>query len=150
MHTLAVNLIPPEERKRLGLPNSAFIAEAGRWLLQEDADYYDIRNRCWLRIHAPFWYDMASNIRPLWWFLAPHECGEWPPLVHDALYRYKGALPEGWVWPYRKYTRREADVLFVDAMRFEKVPLDGRRRVAYPVLRAVGWWPWRRGNEAWA
>jgi hypothetical protein len=147
MRPLALNLAS-RQAADCDLPDSRYIAAINRWELWADFPFYDERNRTWLLAYRGFRYDYASNIRPLWWFLAPHECGEIAPLFHDLLYRYRGVLPNGLVDPYRKYTRAEADLLFFDAMRFEQVPMDFRRNCAYPVLRLVGRRAWRHGIEA--
>jgi hypothetical protein len=113
---------------------------------------YDVGTRTWLLLSdypykyqghtltakAGFAFDLSSIPRPLWWLIAPNELSIVAPLFHDLLYVYRGQLREmGEVDPYRTYTRRETDDLFLHLMEVEGVAR-WRRYAAYSAVRAAG------------
>ena len=61
-------------------------------------------------------------------------------VVHDYLYRERGSLP------YAKFTRKQADQIFLEAMKADDVRWT-RRRVMYLAVRAGGWVYWRKPKE---
>jgi hypothetical protein len=106
------------------------------WRLLED--FTIIYQGTTLTAHKGFSYDLASIPRTLWWLIAPNELSIVAPLFHDLLYVYKGKLPdETYVSPYRTYTRRETDQLFLHLMQAEGVAR-WRRVTAYSAVRASG------------
>ena len=112
---------------------------------------YDVARRTWLLLanysytyeghtitaRAGYAFDLSSIPRPIWWLLAPNELSIVAPLFHDLLYEYQGTLPAGDVSPYRTYTRRETDDLFLHLMGVEGVAW-WRRNAAYSAVRAAG------------
>lgn len=94
-----------------------------------------------VEVPAGFEFDLASIPRPLWWLIAPFELSLAAPLVHDYLYRHGGVLPDG-----RRFTRADADRLFLEIMRAERVPY-WRRVLAFPAVRLFGWTGWKEGGE---
>lgn len=89
-----------------------------------------------------FRYDRASIPRVLWVILDKDALGNVAPLIHDLLYRHHGVLPEGQVSPYRKFSRKEADLLFYEIM--EKCGVSYTRRVAaYEAVRKFAFWAWK-------
>jgi hypothetical protein len=106
------------------------------WLLLSDYSYTYQGHR--LTAKAGFAFDLASIPRPIWWLIAPNELSITAPLFHDLLYVYRGQLREmGEVDPYRTYTRRETDDLFLHLMEVEGVAR-WRRYAAYSAVRAAG------------
>jgi hypothetical protein len=110
------------------------------WILLADYSYkyqgYTITAK------SGFSFDLASVPRPLWWLIAPNELSIVAPLFHDLLYVYRGELRKfGGVDPYRTYTRREADDLFLHLMEVEGVAR-WRRYAAYAAVRAAGGFYW--------
>ncbi len=106
------------------------------WRLLEDYSY-DYQG-CTLTARKGFSFDLASVPRPLWWLIAPNELSILAPLFHDLLYAYGGRLPdESDIRPYRTFTRRETDDLFLHLMEVEGVPR-WRRLAAYSAVRAAG------------
>lgn len=87
-------------------------------------------------------FDLSSIPRPLWWLIAPNELSILAPLFHDLLYEFRGRLPDAtYVNPYRTYTRREVDDLFLHLMEVEGVA-SWRRLSAYSAVRAAGALAW--------
>lgn len=84
-------------------------------------------------VPAGFVTDWASVPRFLWRLIPSRGSYNKAALVHDYLYRVQ---PEG-------VTRRQADQVFLDAMRHLGVagPL---RWAMYQGVRLGGWLPWRR------
>jgi hypothetical protein len=110
------------------------------WVLLEDYSYVYAGHT--LTAKAGFAFDLASVPRPLWWLIAPNELSISAPLFHDLLYVYRGHLREfGEVAPYRSYTRREADDLFLHLMEVEGISR-WRRYAAYSAVRTAGAYYW--------
>jgi hypothetical protein len=117
---------------------------------------YDVESRSWrlladyvwqgddyaLTARAGFSFDLSSIPRPLWWLIAPNELSILAPLFHDLLYSVRGVLPEPDVTPWRTFTRREADGVFLSLMEAEGVAR-WRRLAAYSAVRACGELAWR-------
>lgn len=57
-------------------------------------------------------------------------------VIHDYLYANKGKLG------YAKFTRKQADQVFLEAMKVDGVRWT-RRRIMYMAVRAGGWTYWR-------
>jgi len=80
-----------------------------------------------ISVPADFITDFASIPRALWWLYPP--TGQWgkAAVIHDYLYRT----------PSHQCTRKEADLIFVEAMAVLDVPRH-RRAIMYRALRAFG------------
>lgn len=117
---------------------------------------YDVRQRVWvlleeyaivwdgttIRAHAGYEYDLSSVPRALWSLVAPNELSLVAPLFHDLLYEYRGRLPSEWhAEPFRTFSRREADALFLDLLKAEGVA-PWRARAAYAAVRVAGGVAW--------
>ena len=111
-----------------------------RWRLERAYAYRDDGTT----ITAPegFAFDLSSVPRPLWWLIAPFELSIVAPLLHDLLYGSGGKLPRDAVEPYRTYSRREVDAMFLRIMRAEGVAL-WRRALAFAAVRTFGRSSWR-------
>ena len=110
------------------------------WLLM--AEYSLTYQGHTLTAHEGYSFDLSSVPRALWWLIAPNELSIVAPLFHDLLYEYRGRLPaDGYVVPYRTYTRLEVDDLFLYLMEQEGVPWF-RRHAAYSAVRAAGGVAW--------
>lgn len=110
------------------------------WRLLQDYSYVYLDNT--LTAKKGYAFDLSSIPRPLWWLIAPNELSIIAPLFHDLLYEFRGRLPdETYVNPYRTFTRREADDLFLHLMEVEGVAR-WRRLAAYSAVRAAGGLAW--------
>lgn len=67
------------------------------------------------------------------------------PLAHDFIYTHDGKMPVGSVEPHRRFSRAQADRIFLSLMKEEKVSLP-RRYLAYWAVRAFGRSKWK-GRE---
>lgn len=114
----------------------------GRWELHEPYSYRDEPHDCTLHIPAGFRFDLASVPRPLWGLIAPFDLSIVAPLLHDALYRHGGVLPDGWCVAPRKYSRKEADELLRDVAKKEGVS-GWRAEAAYVAVRLFGRGSWK-------
>ena len=139
-------------RVRAAIEAAALLAAA-----PDVAITYDVARRTWrllddyayayqgttLTAKKGYAFDLSSIPRPLWWLIAPNELSILAPLFHDLLYEYRGKLPDPtYANPYRTYTRREADDLFLHLMEVEGVA-SWRRLAAYSAVRAAGEIYWR-------
>ncbi len=113
------------------------------WQICTSVEYIDWPMRCKLIVPTDYKFDLASIPRLVWWLIAPFELSILAPLLHDYLYEHKGRLPDGSIDPVREYTRRDADFLFLQAMRHEGVGR-WRRTLAYLAVRRFGWIYWNR------
>jgi hypothetical protein len=144
------NYQPPElTRERINsLNNRRFGFKDLNHPVPEIPITYDLKNELWTllseysydyfdyQLVAPkgYMFDLSSIPRIFWGILAPNELSILAPLFHDIMYDYKGNLPIGYVIPYRKFTRKESDDLFLYLMKIEGVPAY-RRRLAYRAVR---------------
>jgi hypothetical protein len=126
-------------------PIVSYRVGACRWRLERDygCDHEGRR----VTIPGGFEFDLASVPRQVWWLVAPFELSIAAPLIHDFLYRCGGAPPPGAVVPEHRYTRREADRLFLRMMEREGVAA-WRRRAAYGAVRAFGGLAWKAALPA--
>lgn len=73
------------------------------------------------------------------------------PLIHDALYRYGGDLPQGWLKPEERrfYTRAETDYLFKYILEQDGIA-EWREAAAWLGVRLGGRGAWdSRRKQAW-
>ncbi len=110
------------------------------WVLERDYTYFD--GGSYITVPHGFKFDLASVPRAVWWAIAPFELSIVAPLLHDFLYENGGVLPAEYVQPFRRYSRREADRMFLDIMRREGI-VEWRCRVAYNAVRTFGGHVWR-------
>ena len=74
-----------------------------------------------------FTTDLASVPRLLWWFLSPWDVAR-SAVIHDFMYSNSS-----------EYGRKEADKMFLEAMRFSDPHVIGlKRRLAYISTRLFG------------
>ena len=123
----------------LSAPVISYEVSTKSWRLERAYGYRHSGNT--ITVPAGFEFDLASVPRPIWWLIGPFDLSIAAPLIHDFLYRYGGAPPDGSIEPPRTYTRKEADLLFRSMMHEEGVWW-WRRAAAY---RAVRWF----GGAAW-
>ena len=116
---------------------------------------YDVANESWILLsdytidhqgtqltaRKDFSFDLSSVPRAFWIFVAPNELSIVAPLFHDLLYRFRGRLPAGDATPPRTFSRKDTDLLFLELMEIEQVPL-WRRSVAYRAVRVFGGVRW--------
>lgn len=95
-----------------------------------------------LVVRNGFIYDRASIPRIFWVLIDKDSLGNVAPLVHDLLYRSGGVLPEGQVSPYRKFSRKETDDLFLEVMTKCGVA-EWRRVAAYQAVRRFAGRAWQ-------
>jgi len=124
------NLVPPV---------LTYNPRGGRWRLAQRYPCDDHGTR--LEVPRGFAFDLASVPRSAWWAIAPFEFAILAPLLHDFLYVHGGRLPAAAVHPYRAYTRRETDLLFLEIMRREGIA-GWRCRTAFNAVRLFGGAVW--------
>lgn len=125
--------------QHIALPNSGyvgpvvtFVTGSKQWRLASAFTVYDDKADRLLTIDAGFEFDLASIPRAAWSLIAPFELSIVAPLFHDWLYR--GGDP--------RYARAEADKLFYQLMRTERVSF-WRRKLAYFAVRTFGASHWK-------
>ena len=121
----------------LPAPLISYDVPARLWRLEADYAYFDDPHQ--ITVQSQFTFNLASVPRAFWWLIAPFELSIVAPLIHDFLYRHRGNPPAGSIVPPRRYTRKEADLLFRNAMAQEGVPA-WRRVAAYHAVRWFGSW----------
>ena len=126
-------------KSTLSPPVITYLTEKKLWRLEQDYSYRD--GDYAITVPSGFEFDLASVPRFIWWLIGPFDLSIAAPLVHDFLYRFRGAPPQGSIDPRRTYTRSQADLLFRTIMKEEGVWW-WRRAAAY---RAVRWF----GGAAW-
>jgi hypothetical protein len=98
-----------------------------------------------LRFPAGFHYDGASVPRIVRSLLDDDQLRGAGPLAHDAIYRYGGKLPLGWVRSASGnvyvYTRRQADAFFRKVMSLDGVRPE-HRMWAWLGVRVGGFFAW--------
>ena len=132
-------LLPPAAPVLEGKVRGPAICEIGRQRLFEVAAPHTIR--CpGFDIHVPegFRFDLASIPTRLWSLINPFQLTVISALAHDLLYHYGGSCPWGMITPHREFTRKDADVLFLELMERESVPL-WRRHAAWDGSGGSGW-----------
>jgi hypothetical protein len=87
-------------------------------------------------------FDRASIPRIFWLLISPDDLGNVAPLLHDYLYRNGGKLPKNHVNPYRTYSRRDTDDLFLEVMTKCGVE-PWRRKAAYDAVRLASDFAWK-------
>jgi hypothetical protein len=127
------------------LPAPILSYRDGLWVLEAPYVYDDGETR--LTVPAGFRFDLASVPRLFWPLVAPFELSIAAPLLHDFLYRYAGDPPPPATKPSRRYTRRDADRLFREAMAAEGVAA-WRRYGAFAAARLFGGSSWGRAAPA--
>lgn len=137
---IRVNVTVPLRESPLLRPRVDFMVDRNLWILAEEYRYQDGDHA--LIVPFGFTLNLASIPRPLWTLVSTFELGLVGPIIHDFLYGCGGNPPAGTCVPHRTYTRDEADVLFKELMKREKVP-DWRWRTAYQAVRSFGASAWR-------
>ena len=89
-----------------------------------------------------FPYDRASIPRIFWVIIDKDSLGNVAPLLHDLLYRHGGVLPQNQVSPYRTFSRKETDDLFLEVATKCGVK-KWRRELAYQAVRNFGGSSWK-------
>jgi Protein of unknown function (DUF1353) len=93
-----------------------------------------------------FIYDRSSIPRFFWVIVDKDSLGNVAPLFHDLLYRNGGVLPQHLISPHRRFSRREADDLFLEVMTKCGVGRL-RRELAYQAVRQFGWIAWKENRN---
>lgn len=91
---------------------------------------------------VPFTYDRASIPRLFWPLIDRDSLSSVPPLFHDLLYKKGGVLPTEQVTPYRTFTRKEADDVFLELMKMSGV-VEWRYKAAYQAVRKFALLAWK-------
>jgi hypothetical protein len=128
------------QRSSLGPPIVTYDVGRRQWILEATYTYQDGSNA--ITVSAPFYFDLASVPRWLWWLIAPFELSITAPLIHDFFYRFGGNPAPPAIQPPRAYSRRDVDHLFLEIMTKEGV-LGWRRISAYVAVRIFGGFAWR-------
>jgi hypothetical protein len=91
---------------------------------------------------VPFTYDRASIPRFFWPLIDRDSLSSVPPLFHDLLYKKGGVLPTEQVTPYRTFTRKDADDVFLELMKMSGVA-EWRYNAAYQAVRKFALFAWK-------
>lgn len=92
--------------------------------------------------------DLVSSPFFMWWLVRPDgKKASQPAVIHDFLYtthrclgrNREGVQPE-WYWTYP--TRKDADIMFRDALIFSGVP-KWKANMMYGWVRSLGWMVWK-------
>jgi Protein of unknown function (DUF1353) len=110
------------------------------YVVQEDYTYDSGAYR--ITVLKGFTYDRASIPRIFWVIIDKDSLGNVAPLLHDLLYRNGGVLPTNQVSPYRQFSRKETDDLFLEVAAKCGVN-KWRREVVYQVVRNFGGSSWK-------
>jgi len=95
-----------------------------------------------ITVFKGFIYDRASIPRICWVFIDKDSVGNVAPLFHDLLYRHGGVLPQNQLSPYKKFSRKETDDLFLELATKCGVS-ELRRELVYEAVRKIGWLYWK-------
>lgn len=95
-----------------------------------------------ITVFKGFIYDRSSIPRVFWAIIDKDSLGNVAPLLHDLLYRNGGVLPTNQISPYRKFSRKDVDDLFLELMTKCGVS-EVRRALAYQAVRKFGWFAWK-------
>lgn len=115
-------------------PKGRYLPDGHRFQLDEELTYAVGAefSRELITVPAGFITDFASVPRPIQLFL-PKSIGRRAAILHDYLYHTKGEAG--------RYTRREADQIFLEALKVLRVPWL-QRFPLYWGVRLGGWVPW--------
>lgn len=108
------------------------------------ADYIYDSGAYKITVFKNFVYDRSSIPRVFWAIIDKDSLGNVAPLLHDLIYEHGGVLPTNQISPFRKFSRKDTDDLFLELMTkcgVSKV----RRELAYQAVRRFGWVAWN-GN----
>lgn len=95
-----------------------------------------------ITVFKGFVYDRASIPRFCWAIIDKDSLGNVAPLLHDLLYRHGGVLPANQISPFRKFSRKDTDNLFLELMTKCGVgPVT--RRLAYEAVRTFAGFAWK-------
>lgn len=85
--------------------------------------------------------DGASVPRLFWTIsgLRPDGLIRAAALIHDVLYRHRGAVDAEYLSPWRRFSRAEADLVFLELMRAAGMA-GWRARLAWRAVRVGGSW----------
>ncbi len=95
-----------------------------------------------ITVPAGFVTDFASIPKFLFWLLPWWAKFNKAPVLHDFIYQRHALVSNNGVWPI---TRKEADVVFLEAMLVEWRKRRSRyflARLEYLTVRIFGWWAW--------
>ena len=95
-----------------------------------------------ITVRKGFRYDRASIPRYFWVIIDKDSLSNVAPLFHDLLYRNGGVLPTDQVTPYRKFSRKDTDDLFLELMTKCGVA-SWRRELAYQAVRNFSAFAWK-------
>jgi hypothetical protein len=117
------------------------VGVSGDYVVLED---YTYNSRTYsITVFNGFLYDRASIPRIFWVIIDKDSLGNVAPLIHDLIYRNGGVLPANQISPFRKFSRKDTDKLFLELM--EKCGVSkGRRIAAYQAVRRFGKSSWRK------
>jgi hypothetical protein len=92
-----------------------------------------------------FKYDRATVPRIFWVLIDKDSLSNVAPLFHDLLYQHGGVLPQTQVSPYRRFSRKDTDDLFLELMTKCDVK-KWRREAAYQAVRKFSGPFWKAGG----
>ena len=123
-----------------GEPNRFTVLEDywAHWMDQEGTEHR-------VMVPAGFVTNMASSPRIMWWIVGPFDLGP-SAVIHDWFYHTRGQcqLRVGDQWQSTVITRRQADWVMRQLMRFDKSVAWWRRKASWWLIRRFGLSNWTR------
>ena len=105
-----------------------------KWKLKEDVVYTVVKTNEVITVPKGFMTDLAQIPRALWFLYAPFGRYQKSAVVHDYLYS-------------KQYTtRKEADQIFYEAMKDDKVAT-GIRHLIHLFVGMFGWYAWKQNKS---
>ena len=104
------------------------------WELLEPFEYHSKKYGT-TRVPVGFTSDGASFPKIVYSIMGSPWGGKYskPAVIHDFLY-------------FKKYNRKKADKIFLEAMKISSVSF-WKRRIIYRMLRLFGWLSWRKNRS---
>lgn len=133
---------------KCGSLDAVWIAQVGvtnDYMVMKDYSYGPPHANYTIKVSRGTVYDRASIPRVIW-FISKDMVGNVAPLIHDLLYRNGGKLPAPNISPYRRFSRKEADQLFLKIMKQCDVGLV-TREAAYVAVRKFSWFAWKKPSN---
>lgn len=104
-----------------------------RWRLASVVEFYSDTIKAFVRSESGTITDFASIPRLLWWAYPPAKYGD-EAVPHDELYRTQAVNGVA-------ITRKQADMVFLEALQLKEMP-EIRRKIFYYGVRVGGFVAW--------
>lgn len=116
------------------------IGHANYFITQDDIVFYSARFDVLITIRKGFYTDFDSVPNAFLWLIPPNREQRFPATLHDELYGKRGKVVDE-VGHRRSFTRRECDLMYLEALNSEGFDVDDSY-LSYFGLRIGGWLAW--------